>query len=99
MGVGFIQPPAGAIMCQYLVANSSVGLLPHPRPRKRPARAGAFCRLHARIAARWADVEVRPGGFCSFCSEPAKSYCRGGVTIAICGRCGKSLARAIREGR
>lgn len=90
---------ASAPKCTYLVAYDGQGPVP-PRPCARDATGGApYCGVHAKVATRWEKVEVRPGGFCVGCAQPATSYVMDGVTVALCGRHARSLARAIREGR
>lgn len=103
MSRGFVAPEASTPMCQYLVAYDTNGrLYERPRPCKRAAAPSAiFCGRHAQIASKRPAVNVREGGFCVWCAEPARSFVDpvSGVTIALCRPHGLSLARAIREGR
>ena len=81
--------------CTFLVTWGNDGRVA-PRPCKCRARAGEpYCGRHALLAKRYREVIVRDGGFCIGCASPARSYLVGGVTIALCGECGKALRRAI----
>lgn len=87
-------------MCRYLSVYDSYGLMKAPRPCKRAAAAGTdYCRRHGNMVARSPQVEVRDGGFCVWCGEPARSYVVDRVTVALCRSHGRAIARAIREGR
>jgi len=87
-------------MCQYPVVYGTFGLLHRPRPCARAARKGErYCGRHAQIAAKVPHVEVRDGGFCVWCGQPGRSYTADRVTIPLCEKHGRALARAIREGR
>lgn len=93
-------PVGGGEPCRYLVAHGPFKMLERPRPCKRLATRGTpYCGLHQLVAARVAPIEVRDAGFCSYCAQPARSYVADGVSVALCARHGKALARALREGR
>ncbi len=94
-------PPPGTPMCAYLVVHdATLGQLIKPRPCKRPAgHDSPYCGVHQMVALRVPQIEVRDGGFCVWCGQPAKSYVCDRVTIALCVRHGKALSRALREGR
>ena len=98
--MGFLAPPAGTVMCSYLVVYGFEGLLPEPRPCKRAAQTDSpYCGRHKIVAERTPQVEVRDGGFCIGCSQPGRSYVINGVTIPLCAAHRRALERALREGR
>jgi hypothetical protein len=96
----FKPPPPGTPMCQHLVVYGPYGRLPEPRPCKRAAEGDSpYCVRHQQIAEKTPPIEVREGGFCVACAMPGRSYVLNGVTISLCETHGRSLERAIREGR
>lgn len=88
---GFRTPPPGTPMCQGLVRNTIDGRLRAPRPCRRAAKPDScYCGVHKK-----SDVEVNEGGFCVWCGQPGRSYICDRVTIALCGKHGKALARVL----
>jgi hypothetical protein len=84
--------------CEALVAWGFAGRLETPRPCKQNAKPGErFCGLHLSKGASL--VEVRDGAWCVGCGESGRAYVVGGVTISLCGKHGKALVKAIRDGR
>lgn len=85
--------------CAYQVVWGMDRRLDRPRPCVRLAKSGMkFCATHLYVIAKRPVVLVREGGFCVWCTAPARMYVRDGVPISLCGACGGALARMIREG-
>jgi hypothetical protein len=85
--------------CIALVRIDPNGKAIEPRRCRVKAKQGLFCGVHAGSFARIPLVTSADGGWCIWCSQPARRYecsrADRAVSLALCMPCGTGLYREL----